>query len=337
MDKYQVLIVGVGSIGERHLRCFQKIECCRVGICEPNENLRSAISAQYNVLHAAADLDEALQAEAYDLAVIATPAQLHVSIAQRLAKAGIQLLIEKPLSTSTAGIEQLIQAVEEKSIAMAVGYTHRAHPAVQATKRAMEEKRFGKPLQITVVSGQHFPTYRPAYREIYYVNRETGGGAIQDAMTHVINLAEWLVGPVERVFTDAGHQALPGVTVEDTVHTLTRHGDVMGSYALNQHQAPNETTVTIVCEKGTCRIDYARRRWSWMLQPGTDWQHETVELPERDTLYVTQASNFLNYINGTGEPLCSLQEAIQTLRVNLASLRSLESGSWENVGAEQGL
>lgn len=332
MDKHRVLVVGVGSIGERHLRCFQATGRCLVGCCEPNESLRSTIDARYDVLRSSADLDGALQAEQYDAAVIATPAQLHVPIARRLADEGIHLLIEKPLSTSTDGIDQLTRVVAERSVAVAVAYTQRSHPAVDAVKRSIDEGRFGKPLQITVASGQHFPTYRPAYREIYYVDRETGGGAVQDGMTHMVNLAEWLVGPVDRVVTDADHLALPGVTVEDTVHTLARHGNVMGSYALNQHQAPNETMITVVCEQGTLRIDHTHMRWSWMREPSTEWQHETVEIPDRDTLFVRQAHSFLDFVEGAAEPLCSLSEGIQTLHVNLAQLRSLESGGWEKVG-----
>lgn len=332
MDKHRVLVVGVGSIGERHLRCFQTTGRCLVGFCEPNKSLRSTIDARYEVLQSSADLDGALQAKPYDAAVIATPAQLHVPIACRLADAGIHLLIEKPLSTSTDSIDQLTRVAKERSLAVAVAYTHRAHPAVDAVKRSIDEGRFGNPLQITVTSGQHFPTYRPAYREIYYVDRKTGGGAVQDGMTHMVNLAEWLVGPIDRLVTDADHLALPGVTVEDTVHTLARHGDVMGSYALNQHQAPNETTITVVCEQGTLRIDYSCMRWSWIQEPSTNWQHETVDVLDHDSLYVRQANSFLDFVEGTAEPLCSLSEGIQTLHVNLASLRSLESGKWEKVG-----
>ena len=68
-----------------------------------------------------------------------------------------------------------------------------------AMKAALDSGRFGRPVQLVAVCGQHFPTYRPAYREIYYRDRATGGGAIQDAITHVLNLGEWLIGPVDRL------------------------------------------------------------------------------------------------------------------------------------------
>ena len=50
------------------------------------------------------------------------------------------------------------------------------------------------------------------------------------------------------------HQVLDGVEVEDTVHLLARHGDVLASYCMNQYQAPNETSITVVCERGTAQF-----------------------------------------------------------------------------------
>jgi len=164
--------------------------------------------------------------------------------------------------------------------------------------------RFGKPVEIVAVCGQHFPTYRPAYRETYYVDRATGGGAIQDALTHILNVGEWLVGPIERLVADAAHRVLAGVTVEDTVHVLTRHGDVLGSYSLNQHQAPNEVTMTVICERGTVRWETHAQRWRWMMHPDDLWHDEPHEPQPRDAMFVTQANRFLDAVEGrTSLPL----------------------------------
>ena len=187
------------------------------------------------------------------------------------------------------------------------------------------------PLELVAVSGQNFPTYRPAYRETYYADRAAGGGAIQDALTHGINAAEWLIGPVNRVVVDAAHLQLDGVAVEDTVHLLTRHGPALGSFSLNQHQAPNENTITVVCEKGTVRCEFHNNRWLWMAEPGSDWQVESFGPRDRDAPFVSQANAFLDAVEGNAAPLCSLNEGVQTLRVNLAALESVERGTWREV------
>ena len=140
---------------------------------------------------------------------------------------------------------------------------------------------------------------------------------------------------VDLVLEDPAHElvtcVLDGVTVEDTVNTLTRHeGGAMGSYSLNLYQHPNEVLMTVVCERGTLRADYANQRWSWMTDPNGAWHHESIEVPDRDTIYRIQNAAFLDAVEGCGDVLCSLGDAVRTLKVNLASHRSAKNSTWEN-------
>ncbi len=328
--KHKVLIVGVGSIGERHLRCFQATGRAELSLVEIHSALRQSVAERYGVSRAFAEVDAALE-DHPEIAVIATPADSHVAIATRLADAGLHLLIEKPLGTSFDGIGPLEEIIREKGVMAAVGYVYRCHPLLVPLREELAAGGFGKPVELIVVAGQHFPTYRPAYRDTYYTSRTTGGGAIQDALTHLVNAGEWLLGPIDRLVADAAHQVLEGVTVEDTVHLLARHGPVMASYSLNQHQAPNEITFTVVCERGTFRCEFHENRWRWMSEPAGAWHDEIIPPLERDTLFVVQANAFLDAVEGIAPPPCSLTEGVQSLRVNLAALASVESGSWQSL------
>jgi predicted dehydrogenase len=334
LGPHRVLIVGVGSIGERHLRCFQATGRAVVSLVEIDPELRRSVAERHGVSAAYADLADAL-VNPPDVAVVATPAPSHVPLATRLAGTGVHVLIEKPLSTTTEGIEELGAAVRDRAVVAGVGYVYRAHPQLAAMRRAVTGGRFGRPVQVVAVCGQHFPTYRPAYRTIYYNDRATGGGAIQDALTHVINAAEWFVGPVDRLVADAAHRVLDGVAVEDTAHVLARHGEILASYSLNQHQAPNEVTLTIVCERGTARFELHSHRWRWITNPGDSWHDEEIAPLERDALFVAQAGAFLDAVEGRGTPACSLAEGLQTLRVNLAALDSVQSRRWQTVAGDE--
>ncbi len=326
---HRVCVIGVGSIGERHLRCFQQTGRCELSFVEINDALRQTIAERYGV-RGIARLDEAVS-QRPDVAVVCTPAHLHVPMATQLAEAGIHLLIEKPLSTELDGLARLREAVAFRGVTCGVAYVYRAHPVLTEMREAIHSGRFGRPIELVAVSGQHFPTYRPAYREIYYKERATGGGAIQDALTHIMNAGEWLVGPIARLVADAAHQALAGVAVEDTVHVLARHGDLLASYSLNQHQAPNENTITVVCEHGTVRFEGHESRWRWMTTPGEAWHDEQHPPLERDSLFVTQANQFLDAVDGKCPVACSLDDGIQTLRVNLAALASADGGGWQDI------
>ena len=275
----KVLIVGVGSIGLRHLRCFQSTGRARVSICETDLALRLRVAEEYQVEHYG-DLEAAL-VQGHDAAVICTPA--HVPIATRLARRRAPV-VGKAAEHKPAGIDARA-AVQKQGLVVAVAYVHRANPRL---RRCGGDRlgRFGRLRGGRV--GTAFPPIGPPI-EIYYRDRATGGGAIQDALTHVLNTAEWLVGPIDRVLADAEHQVLEGVTVEDTVNVLTRHGGVLGSYSLNQHQAPNEMTITVVCERGTARFEAHRHCWSWMTRPEDSWHEEPMPPVARDVLFIRQA------------------------------------------------
>jgi predicted dehydrogenase len=325
------VIVGVGSIGERHLRCFLKTARAEVGLVEVNPELRSIVAARYGISDAYGDLEAALGA-GFDAAVVATPAHLHVPIATRLADSGLDLLIEKPLSVGLEGVNDLHATLAQRGRVAAVAYNYRAMAPLADMRDAVRSGRFGRPVEVVACCGQHFPTYRPAYREIYYTSRATGGGAVQDALTHIVNAAEWVVGPVRRLVADAAHLVLEGVEVEDTVHVVARHDGLMASYSLNQHQAPNEVVVTVVCERGTARFEGHQNRWRWAIEPGAPWQDEPSPPVERDEIYLRQAHRFLDAREGRVTVACTLEEGVQTLRVNLAILASVESNAWVAVG-----
>ncbi len=329
-DKIKTLVIGGGSIGERHVRCFQSTNRTDVWLCEINEDVRNDVTKRYQLAHSFSDLQTAIQQQP-DIAVICTPAHLHISMAKELAEAGIQLLIEKPVSTNFEGIDELLEVRNQRNITMGIAYVYRAHPVLAEMQAAISSGRFGKPLQVNIVSGQHFPFYRPAYRDIYYKDHATGGGAVQDALTHMVNAAEWLVGSVTRLVADADHLVLEGVTVEDSVNVIARHGDVLGSYSMNQHQTLNETTLTVICEGATVRFESQACRWQWHDQPETDWHTESSATLERDTLFVNQANAFLDAVAGEQPLLCPLEAGIQTLKVNLAILKSVAQRCWVEI------
>lgn len=328
---HEILIVGTGSIGERHLRCFLATGRARVAVCEIDAELRSRIESSYPVSRIDAGFPEALSASP-EAVVIATPAHLHVAMALEAASAGCHLLIEKPLSIGFEGVPELGEMVVHRQLVAHVAYVLRHYPVVAALKHALEKNSLGKPLHLTAVSGQHFPTCRPAYGDVYYARHETGGGAIQDSLTHLLDAGQWFLGPITRFTGDAAHLCLPGVEVEDTVNVLARHGDIMASYHLNQHQYPDETTITVVSGKGTLRAELHEKRLRFMDRPGDAWKDTAWPDFKRDDAFVTQANVFLDAIEGASAESCSLSEAGHTLRCQRALLATaLGSADWKRV------
>ncbi len=324
-----ILVVGGGSIGERHLRCFQQ-SGATLALCDTNEARRKEIAHRYQV-ESFATLDEAV-ARHWDAAVICTPAHLHIEHALRLLPSVRGLLIEKPLATRAEDVARLIEAQQNKPIQIA--YVFRVHPAVLAVRELIARGLLGDLRAVTVEGGQNYPSFRPSYRQLYYARYETGGGCIQDAATHMVDLVSCVTqARFDWVFCDAANQVLDGVEVDDTAHMVGRldGGRIMFSLAENQFMIPNQLRVSLHGSLGSAELKLPEGTYGLQRRGDHDWQWNGPVVGERDDLFRRQARAFLALLAGQGENSCSLDQALHTLHVNLAALESMRSRRCVNV------
>lgn len=323
---HSVLVIGCGSIGERHLRGFINTGRTRVAACDVSLTLRERMQHTYGV-PAREHWEAAVTSGDFNAVAICTPAHLHVVMARRALAAGLHVLIEKPLSQSHDGVAELLDEHRRSGREAAIAYNYHVYPFLCEAREYLLASHLGPIQQVAVVSGQPFHQFRPAYAQTYYKSHHTGGGAVQDALTHLANWVESVLGPTDSVYCECAHLALPGVEVEDTAHICARHGRVLVSYALNQFQAPNETSLLFNAHKGSVKIEFHRQRWGTFSSGDIDWNWRDHPATERDTHSLAQANAFLDQIEGLPARLCSLEAGAQTLRFNLAALASASAGN----------
>lgn len=322
-----VLVIGTGSIGERHLRCFQTTGRATVAACEPNATLREKITSQY-ACPGFASLEEALAAQRWDAAVICTPAHTHIPIARTCVAAGMHVLIEKPLAVSLDGITELAAAAAARQAIVRVAYVHRSITAIVKTREIIQSGQLGAVRHVVMTAGQDFPLCRPAYASTYFAQRSSGGGCIQDAITHCLHAVEWLVAPIESVFCDASHQALATPEVEDTVNLIARlRGGIPACFVQNQFQTPTEVTFSFYGLDGSVRAELHNQRIGLCPRGETTWTWTDLPKEERDAMFIRQAEGFLDALTGKPDSLSTLEDGLQTLKVNLAALQSSDTRS----------
>lgn len=322
---HSILVIGCGSIGERHLRCFLATGRVRATACDANPTLLQRMADTYSV-PTTPDAHAALSSNDFDAVVICTPAPAHVPLAIKALDAGKHALIEKPLSHSLVGLDALREAHARSGRQVSVAYVYHVLPFLIGAGEFIARGEFGPVLQATVTSGQPFHLLRPGYAQTYYRDHAAGGGAIQDALTHLANWVECALGPTGSLLCDCSHQALAGVEVEDTVHVSARHGSTLVNYTLNQFQAPNETTLQFNSAQGSVKVEFHRQRWGTCAIGASEWTWHACPPGNRDTPFLDQAHAFLDQIEGKPSRLCSLEAAARTLRFNLAALASARRG-----------
>jgi len=262
---YSILVVGCGSIGRKHALCFKQLVGDQVVICDSQPELARKLASEIGV-HYAPDVEFALRNHAVRAAVVCTPAHTHVQITLDLLKAGIHVLVEKPLATSLVQIEELVSVHSHTGLKVAVAYVYRFFPYLMQSRNWILQPKMGRIGVLSYVGGQPFHRLRPAYEKTYYRSRATGGGAIQDALTHITNWAESIVGAAHHVKAIAGNFKLSGVSVEDTACVIAQHKHAISSYCINQFQPVDEGVVSVHAEHCNVVVEIHRQRWGTAVQ-----------------------------------------------------------------------
>lgn len=208
-------ILGAGGISESHARAAGEIPGVRVMAVHGRNRERAArLAAAYGAV-AYDDLTAFLAHRPLDLVMIGSPSGLHAEQGIAAARAGLHVLVEKPIDISTARADALIAECDRAGVRLGVFFQDRVAPGIQRLKALLEENRLGR---LILVSAQ-VRWYRPPE---YYANsrwrgtRELdGGGALINQGVHTVDLLLWLFGDVARLYARTA-TALHQIEVEDT-------------------------------------------------------------------------------------------------------------------------
>jgi predicted dehydrogenase len=140
-EKLRVAVVGVGYLGQHHARLLAGLpEVELVGVIDIKPGRASEIASKYGTT-ALADARDAL-ARRIDAVTIATPTASHVEVAMPFIEAGVAVLVEKPIASSLAEADRLIDAAARRGALLAIGHTERFNPAVTAALPLVSNPRF---------------------------------------------------------------------------------------------------------------------------------------------------------------------------------------------------
>lgn len=210
-----VAVLGQGSIGRRHTGLLLDAGCDVIA----HDPFAAAV---VDGSRAAASSEEAL--DAAEAVVVATPTSEHLAQALAAVRAGCHALVEKPLSTSPEGVDELLAAAREGGRVLAVGFNLRFHPGPAQVRELVAGGAVGTPLRAEVTFGSWLPGWRPGtdYRTSYSARRELGGGVLLDAI-HEIDYAVWALGDVAEASGWLARLSDLEMDVEDTALLTLRH------------------------------------------------------------------------------------------------------------------
>src|SRR3989339_1879660 len=138
------LFVGLGSIGQRHLKNLRKITNGQILAYSANPKKNKNFADEYGV-EIINDFSQAL-AEKPEIVFITNPTSLHLPFALRAAKQGCHLFIEKPISHNLKNVDKLFKIASQKKIICQVAFQLRFHPNLLLIKELIKNRKIGKVL-----------------------------------------------------------------------------------------------------------------------------------------------------------------------------------------------
>jgi len=335
-----IAVIGAGLVGKRHVQHVFDEPCCRLaGIIEPNVKAKS-LAESYGVAYYN-DIGLFLESKDAEAVIIATPSDTHATIGIQCAKAGLHLLVEKPIDADLSAAADLVAAAREEGVQLLVGHHRRFNPYIEATKGILDNGKLGTITAVNVL----WTTLKPhSYFEVPW-RREAGGGPVMINLIHDIDNLRYLLGDIARIYAESSND-VRGYPVEDTaVITIRFESGVLGTVVASDTVA---SPYNFESATGENPLIYAIGRDCWRIFGTTGtlnfpemtiWRYagegehgwsDTISLEgiavQGSIPFERQLQHFCDVIRNGTPPRCSGQEGMKTLETTMAIRASADSG-----------
>ena len=269
-----ILIIGLGSIGQRHLRNLRSIDkkikffSLRRKYITPlldskNQKRRGKIEDYYNIKNFKS-FDEIKK---IDIAFICTPSKFHVSEAIKLLKKNVHIFIEKPLGSSLKNINKLKKIIFNKpNIKTMMGFQLKFNPLILKLKQLIEINSIGKIYNIFIHHGEHINDFHPYedYKVSYAAKKSLGGGVILTQI-HEIDYLLFLFKKYKIKILDTFPSKISNlkIDVEDSLNAnlkleKKKNQKIFCSLHLNYFERPKKREIKLIGEKGKIDCDLVK-------------------------------------------------------------------------------
>lgn len=341
MNKVKLGIIGVGSMGKFHidkLASVQNVEL--VAVCDVVRERADEVAAKARCA-AFYNHQDLLAAKVCDAVLIATPHYDHTVIGIAALKAGIHVLVEKPISVHKADCERLIAAHRNKNQVFAAMFNQRTDPRYRKLKELIEKGELGKIDRITWIITDWFRT------EAYYASggwRATwageGGGVLLNQCPHNLDLWQWMFGMPKTVrgFCNIGRKH--HIEVEDEVTAVLGYADgSTGTFITSTGEAPGTNRLEVAAEFGKVVIEGNEFKFTRNTTSASTFLKTTPDLWARPEIWNVQIpvsgtggqhqevlQNFINAITNGEALIAPAAEGLRSVELGNAMLYSSETG-----------
>ncbi len=319
----RVGVIGVGAMGQNHARVYSEIADL-VAVADPDEKVGGLAMNRFDAAYYASYQD--LLKEDLDAVSICVPTQDHTQVALEAIEAGLNVLVEKPLAGSVPEAKKIVDAAKDAKVTLAVGHVERHNPAIGVVKRAVSAGQYG---DLITLSSRRVSSFPSRVRDV---------GVIMDLGVHDIDIMRYLAAsPVDTVYALSGQRL--NERFEDHANILLRfRNGINGFLEVNWLTPMKVRRLDLTCLKNFVELDYIEQSITvssstlGTLDPFNLYQvpleHHTQKLHVRkEEPLKRELEDFLGAIHDKRAPLVTGEDAVETLQVAEAAIRSHREGT----------
>ena len=337
-----IALIGAGNISETHARACREIAGVQIVAVHGANHARAAKLAELHGGVAYPELSSMLVHRPLDAVIIGSPSGVHAEQGIAAARAGLHVLVEKPLDVTVAAADLLIAEARAAGVRLGVLFQDRTQPAFRRLRELLVSGALGRPLLASArVKWYRAPEYYSGSR--WRGTRALdGGGALINQGIHTVDLLVWLFGSVRRVLAQSA-TLLHEIEVEDTTLAIFEFDNgVRASFEATTAAYPgyarrvelSTTEGTIVLEHDRVITADLRTSVDGLLPEGEADTNRSASSPVVSDVRGHQRliADFVGAIHEGREPLCNGAEGRRSLAVVEAIYESARTGRAVEIG-----
>ncbi len=250
--RVRVGLVGCGRIARVHRAYLQGLDSVElVGVCDSDAAARTAFAAEAGLAEFAS-IAELIERGKPQVAHVLTPPSTHAPLALELLKAGVNVLVEKPLALTTAEAEQVVAAARRAGRWVSVDHNRWFDPVIQQAARAVEVGRLGELVGVEVFQGAEPGEANKLSGEHAHWSARLPGGVLANLASHPLYLMRRFAGPARQLrvltrHTNAGHL--------EEVRLIADGERCLGAVTMSLHAQPFMNRLTLLGNRASLEVN----------------------------------------------------------------------------------
>lgn len=300
-----VLIIGLGSIGKKHIDALKKLEPNAVVFAlrsSKGEDVYLDVKNIYSILDIKTTIDFVI------ISNVTSEHEKSILIAINL---NCPIFIEKPVLNSIANAENISKELAIKNIHTYVACNLRFHPAIQFISDYLKKNDL-KINEVNIYSGSFLPDWRKGknFRETYSSQKNLGGGVHLD-LIHEIDYCTWLFGLPEKVVSVKRSVSTLNIDAFDYANYIFQYPKFAATISLNYYRRDKKRQIEILTDDTTILIDLEKSKIIDLIK------NEIVFSKNFNILetYLDQMSYFIENIRSNNQPMNSFSNAVNVLKL----------------------